>query len=89
MCSVHRNKRGPHDGGEGGKGLKSQDNLNLNVQPLRGIDCILSHFDKTDLWCAICIIVNCVFSSAFFSYVVVFALLNVLGSMWSGQKFLT
>lgn len=36
----------------------SQNKLNLNLQPLRGIDRILSHFDTTDLWCAICIIVH-------------------------------
>ena len=36
----------------------SQNDLNLNLQPLRGIDRILSYFDTTDLWCAICIIVH-------------------------------
>lgn len=70
----------------------SQSNLNLNLQPLRGIDRILSHFDTTDLWCAICIIVHfMVFLfelTSFFLSKFSFALLNVLGSTWSSQKFL-
>lgn len=76
--------------------LNSQSNLNLNLQPLRGIDRILSYFDTTDLWCAICIIVHfMVFlfqqvTSLFFFFFPLkfcFALLNVLGSTWSSQKF--
>lgn len=56
VCSVHRKMRCPGD--EKGGPLNSQNDLNLNLQPLRGIDRILSYFDTTDLWCAICIIVH-------------------------------
>lgn len=54
VCSVHRKMRCPGD--EKGGPLNSQNDLNLNLQPLRGIDRILSYFDTTDLWCAICIV---------------------------------